>query len=488
MRGQYPRNMHKNLIGGEWVDAASGNTFAVTNPANDQVIALVPDSGPDDMRAAIAAATAAFPGWRATTADDRAAILRRFHGLIMEHQESLAALITAEHGKPIAEARGEVAYGAGFILWAAEEARRIYGDIIAASSPDKRILVNRQPIGVTGAITPWNFPLAMLTRKTGPALAAGCVQIVKPAEQTPLTTLRLGELATEAGLPPGVLNIVTADTASTPGVGAALFADPAVRKVSFTGSTEVGRILMHQAADNIVRLSLELGGHAPFVVFDDADLEVAVAGALTAKFRNAGQTCVAANRFYVQRNVHDEFVSMLTAKVADMRVGIGTAAGVVVGPLIDDAAVDKVQTHVSDAIAHGASLVHGGSLVDAGPGTAPRFFAPTVLTGVTPKMLVSNEETFGPVVAISVFDTEPEVVSLANDTPYGLAAYVFTRDAARAFRVSEALDYGIVGINDGLPSTPQAPFGGMKWSGLGREGGKYVMDDYLETKYISWKI
>lgn len=477
------------LINGQWTDASRGRRFSVRNPATDEIIAEVPDGGVEETQHAIAAAAAALPAWRALPALDRARPLRRLADFMLRDQQRLAGLMTAEQGKPLPEARGEIAYAASFIDWAAEEAKRIYGETIPASTADKRILVLKQPVGVCAAITPWNFPAAMITRKLGPALAVGCTMVVKPAEQTPLSALALGELALEAGIPAGVVNIVTGDAAA---IGGELLSNPTIRKVSFTGSTEVGKLLMQQAAANVTRLSLELGGHAPFIVFDDADLDAAVAGAVANKFRNGGQTCVCANRFFIHERVHDEFLARFKAAVEKLKVGLGTDESVQIGPLIDDRAVEKVQAHVEDALHHGAMLTTGGKLLarqhPSGGGLANRFFAPTILDRCSQRMLVFREETFGPVAPIRSFRDEREVIEMANDSPYGLAAYFFTRDAARLMRVAEALEYGVVGGNDALPSTAQAPFGGMKQSGFGREGGRYAMDEYLEIKYLSWKL
>jgi succinate-semialdehyde dehydrogenase/glutarate-semialdehyde dehydrogenase len=480
-----PRSLEtRNLIAGEWLEADRGGTLEVTNPANDQVIARVPDCGAAETRRAIAAASAAFPEWRDRPAVERSRLLRRLADLMTAHQERLARLLTSEQGKPLAEARGEIAYAASFIEWAAEEAKRVCGDIIPASVADKRLLVLRQPVGVAAAITPWNFPTAMIARKLGPALAAGCTLVAKPAEETPLSALALGELILEAGFPAGTVNIVTGDAEA---IGEELLSNPLVRKLSFTGSTEVGQLLMRKAARNLTRLSLELGGHAPFIVFDDADVEAAIAGALATKFRNMGQTCICANRFYVQEGVYDGFVAGMQRAVQKMKIGPGSDEGVQVGPLINDAAVAKVQQHVEDAVAHGAALRTGGRLRPIN-GLAPRFFEPTILERVTPEMLVSREETFGPVAPVRRFRHDQEAVDWANDSPYGLAAYFYTRDASRLMRVAEGLEYGIVGANDGGPSTAQAPFGGMKRSGFGREGGRYVMDEYVQIKYVSWKL
>jgi succinate-semialdehyde dehydrogenase/glutarate-semialdehyde dehydrogenase len=474
-----------NLIGQEWRAAESGLTVPVTDPATDEVIADVPKGGAADARLAIEAARLALDEWRARPAAERSMLLRRLSDLMLARQEQLALLMTREQGKPLAEARGEILYAASFIEWAAEEAKRVYGDTIPASHRDKRILVVRQPVGVTAAITPWNFPSAMITRKLGPALAAGCTMVVKPATQTPLSAIAIGELALEAGIPPGVVNIVTGDARA---IGDELLSNPTVRKLSFTGSTEVGKVLMTKAAQNVTRLSLELGGHAPFLVFDDASLDAAVAGALATKFRNTGQTCICANRFFVQDGIYDAFVARLGEAARKIRVGRGTEDGVQLGPLIDDAALEKVEAHVDDARTKGAKVVTGGAPADAGPGLSRRFYQPTVIDGFTDAMLISHEETFGPVAPVRRFRDEAEAIELANRSIYGLAAYFYTQDASRLMRVAEALEYGVIGANDGLPSTAQAPFGGMKQSGIGREGGKYVMDEYLEVKYISWGL
>jgi len=473
------------LIGPDWRASSSGQELDVVDPATDEVIASVPRGGQPDARAAIEAASAALPDWRARPALERGRLLRRVADLMMSRQDALAELMTREQGKPLAEARGEIAYAASFIEWAGEEAKRVYGDLIPASRPNQRILVLRQPVGVTAAITPWNFPAAMITRKLGPALAAGCTMVVKPASQTPLSALAIGELALEAGIPPGVVNIVTGDARA---IGDELLSNPTVRKVSFTGSTEVGKVLMAKAAHNVTRLSLELGGHAPFLVFDDADVEAAVRGAMATKFRNTGQTCICANRFFVQDGIYDTFLAGLRTAVEQMKVGRGIDEGVQVGPLIDDAAVTKVAEHVDDAASKGARVVTGGSLADLGPGLSRRFFKPTILDGFTDEMLISHEETFGPVAPLRRFRHDDEAIELANRSIYGLAAYFYTRDASRLMRVAEGLDYGVIGANDGAPSTAQAPFGGMKQSGIGREGGKYVMDEYVEIKYVSWGL
>lgn len=474
-----------NLIAGSWSRADDGRELEVRDPATGEVIATVPRCGAPEARRAIDGADRALPAWRSTTAQARAKVLRSFADAMMRDQERLARILTAEQGKPLAEARGEIAYAASFVEWAGEEAKRVYGETIPASFPDKRILVLRQAVGVTAAITPWNFPAAMITRKLGPALACGCPMVIKPAEQTPLTAIALAELAVHAGAPEGVVSVVTGDPAP---IGDAIMDDQRVRKVSFTGSTEVGKLLMGKAARNVTRLSLELGGHAPFIVFQDADLESAAAGLVASKFRNAGQTCVCANRVLVHESVVDPFTRILSRLVDGLRVGRGTEEGVAIGPLIDDAAMEKVERHVSDAVSRGARVVCGGRRARPSGDLADRFYAPTVLTGVTSDMLVCREETFGPIAPVRSFTTESEAVALANDTRFGLAAYFYTRDASRLMRVAEALEYGIVGANDGAPSTAQAPFGGMKESGFGREGGRYAMEAYLETKYISWKL
>ncbi|GJM18053.1 MAG: NAD-dependent succinate-semialdehyde dehydrogenase [Phycisphaeraceae bacterium] len=473
-----------NLIDGAWVGASDGATLRVTNPARDEVIAEVASVGAAETRSAIDAAWRARESWAAKTAGERGGLLSALAGLMRRDTDRLAALMTAEQGKPLAEARGEIAYAASFLSWAAEEGKRLTGDIIPASAPDKRILVLRQPVGVTGIITPWNFPAAMITRKLGPALAAGCTVVIKPAELTPLSALAIGELACEAGIPDGVVNIVTGDAAT---IGDALFDDDRVRKLSFTGSTRVGQLLMSKASEHLLRLSLELGGHAPFLVFDDADVGKAVAAAVACKFRNAGQTCICANRFYVQDGVYDEFVAGFTEAVSKLTVGDGAHEGVDIGPLINDAAVEKVESHVEDARSHGATVPVGGDRVHP-KGLANRFYAPTLVEGMTPDMKLASEETFGPVAPVARFTAEREAIELANASEYGLAAYYFTRDASRLMRVAEALEYGIVGANDGGPSTAQAPFGGVKHSGFGREGGKYAMDEYTEIKYVSWQL
>jgi succinate-semialdehyde dehydrogenase/glutarate-semialdehyde dehydrogenase len=470
---------------GAFRDPAKARKFVVRNPASGSVVAQVSECEATDVDAAVSAAATAFPGWRALTALERARLLRRLAELMARDAERLADICSQECGKPLAEARTEVAYAASFLEWFAEEGRRVYGESIPASDPGKRLLVLKRPCGVAAAITPWNFPLAMVTRKMGPALAAGCTQVVKPAEQTPLSALAIAELSVEAGLPAGVLNVVPGTDAAA--IASVFFERPEVRHVSFTGSTEVGRLLIRQSADRVVRVSLELGGHAPFIVFDDADVDAAVAGAIASKFRNAGQTCVCANRFLVQRGIHDVFVERMATAVSALKVGDGRAPGTQIGPLIDDAGLAKAEAHVADAVARGARAVTGGKRA-AVPGCADRFLQPTLLVGVTPEMRCFREETFGPVAPVSSFDTEAEALRLANDTPYGLAAYVWTRDGARIMRMSESLEYGIVGVNDALPAVAQAPFGGVKQSGLGREGGRQGIEEYLDLRYVSWRI
>lgn len=474
----------RNLINGEWMPALSQRAIDVANPATGEIVASVPDVGALGATQAIDAAAAAQGFWSATPAAKRGELLVELSRLMKRDADRLARLMTTEQGKPLSESRGEIAYAASFLDWAAEEGKRLNGDIVPASSADKRILVLRQPVGVAAIITPWNFPAAMITRKLGPALACGCTTVIKPAEETPLSALAIGELACEAGIPRGVVNIITGSPAE---IGDALFADDRVRKLSFTGSTEVGRMLMSKASKNLLRLSLELGGHAPFIVFDDADLDVAVAAAVACKFRNAGQTCICANRFYVQAGIAEAFTARFADAVRTLAVGNGLNDGVDIGPLINDSAVEKVETHVDDARTKGGSVLVGGERV-AVDGLADRFYAPTLISGMTPEMLVSREETFGPVAPVAVFRDEAEVIELANASEYGLAAYFFTRDAARLMRVAEALEYGIIGANDGAPSTAQAPFGGMKHSGFGREGGSYAMHEYTELKYVSWRL
>ncbi|MBB3266188.1 succinate-semialdehyde dehydrogenase/glutarate-semialdehyde dehydrogenase [Azospirillum sp. OGB3] len=465
-------------VNGAWRDAFSGKTFAVTNPATGEELAQVADVGAEETRQAINAADAALPAWRAKTAKERAAILRRWFELIMAAQEDLAVLMTLEQGKPLAEARGEVAYGASFIEWFAEEGKRVYGDVIPSFADNKRIVVLKEPIGVVAAITPWNFPNAMITRKVGPALAAGCTIVVKPAEDTPLSALALAELAERAGVPAGVFNIVTGSDPVA--IGGELTASPIVRKLSFTGSTEVGKILMRQSADTVKKVSLELGGNAPFIVFDDADLDEAVKGALASKYRNSGQTCVCANRLLVQAGVYDAFAAKLAEAVKQIRVGNGMEAGVTQGPMINGQAVEKVEELMGDALAKGAKVALGGKRHAMG-GT---FFEPTILTGVTTEMRVAREEIFGPVAPLFKFETEADAIRMANDTEFGLAAYFYSRDIGRVWRVAEQLEYGMVGINEGILSTEVAPFGGIKQSGIGREGSKYGVEDFLEIKYL----
>ena len=464
-------------IDGQWLDARAGGSKPVTNPANGAVLGTVPFMGADETRAAIEAAAAAFPVWAARTAKDRATLLRRWHDLMLANADDLATLMTAEQGKPLAEARGEITYAASFIEWFAEEAKRVYGDVIPGHQPDKRIFVLRQPVGVVAAITPWNFPSAMITRKAGPALAAGCTFVCKPAMQTPYSALAMAELAHRAGIPPGVFNVVTG---SATAIGGEMTSNPIVRKVTFTGSTEIGKQLMQQCAGTLKKLSLELGGNAPFIVFDDADLDLAVQGAIASKYRNTGQTCVCANRLLVQEGVYDAFVAKLIEAVRKLRIGDGLQGATEQGPLIDAKAVAKVEEHVADALAKGGKVVLGGKRHALG-GT---FFEPTIITGVQPSMMVAREETFGPVAPIFSFKDEKEAVRMANDTEFGLASYFYTRDLARSLRVAEALEYGIVGLNTGIISTEVAPFGGVKESGFGREGSKYGILDYTELKYL----
>ncbi|MEY3982414.1 MAG: hypothetical protein RLZZ281_1283 [Pseudomonadota bacterium] len=469
------------LINGQWVSARSGRRFAVTNPATGETIAEVANMGADDTLAAVAAAHEALPAWRAVTSKERSARLKKWNDLILANADALAALMTAEQGKPLAEAKGEVLYGASFVEWFAEEAKRVYGDVIPSPIAGRRLLVFKEPIGVAAAITPWNFPLAMITRKCAPAIAAGCTVVVKPAEATPLTALALADLALQAGFPAGVFNVVVGDGPAAPEIGKVLCEDTRVRKVSFTGSTEVGRILLRQSADTVKKLSLELGGNAPFIVFDDADVDAAVEGAIASKYRNAGQTCVCANRIYVQDGIYDLFAQKLAEKVGQLRVGPGTQSGVQIGPLIEPAALEKVKTHVSDALAGGAKVLVGGKSHALGG----LFFEPTVMTEVKSSMLVSREETFGPVAPLFRFKTEQEVIGLANNTEFGLASYFFSRDIGRVFRVAEALESGMVAVNTGNFSNEVAPFGGVKQSGLGREGSKYGIEEYLEIKFVT---
>ncbi|MEI7759915.1 MAG: NAD-dependent succinate-semialdehyde dehydrogenase [Thermoleophilia bacterium] len=470
------------LIGGEWVEASSGKRFDVTDPGTGELVGSVPDAGETDVRAAIDAAAAALEGWKALPALHRARILRRAADLIRERRDMIALVMTSEQGKPLAEAAGEVEYAASFFEWFAGEAERVYGQIVPPMNPANRVLVLRQPVGVTAAITPWNFPAAMMTRKLGPAMAAGCTSIVKPASATPLTAALILGAIEDAGTPPGVVNLITSRSAGM--VAQELFSDRRVRKISFTGSTEVGKDLIRASADQVKRLSLELGGHAPYLIFDDADLDEAVDGLIASKFRNAGQTCVCANRTYVQSGVYDAVVAKLAARVTKMVVGHGIRDDVTIGPLIDGRAVDKADEHVRDAVAKGARLVVGGERLDSGEHAGGSFYTPTVLEGVTPEMLISTEETFGPVAGITRFETEEEAIRVANDTVYGLAAYFHTRDYARLLRVAEKLEYGIVGANSGIISAANAPFGGVKESGYGREGGAVGIDEYVDVKYV----
>lgn len=463
------------LVNGKWVDARSGNTIDVTNPATGELVARVPTLSAEEVEEAIVHADAAFKPWAKRPAKERSAILRKWFDLMVEHADDLAVILTSEQGKPLNEARGEILYAASFIEWFAEEAKRVYGDTIPAPQADKRITVIRQPVGVTAAITPWNFPAAMITRKAAPALAAGCTMIVRPADLTPLTALALGVLAERAGMPAGVLQVVTGPSRI---IGKVLTDSDVVRKLSFTGSTEVGRVLMEQSAATIKRLSLELGGNAPFIVFDDADLDAAVEGAMIAKFRNAGQTCVCANRIFVQRGVYEAFTEKLAARVAALKVGNGMEPGVEIGPLIEEKGVQKVLSHIEDAIAKGAQLRVGGKRLEG------LMLQPGILTAVTTDMAITHEETFGPLAPLYAFDSEDEAIAMANDTIFGLAAYFYTRDHARMVRVSEALEYGMVGHNTGLISNEMSPFGGVKQSGLGREGSKYGIEEYLEMKYV----
>ncbi|MFJ2983997.1 MULTISPECIES: NADP-dependent succinate-semialdehyde dehydrogenase [unclassified Pseudomonas] len=463
------------FINGEWLDADNGQTINVTNPATGEVIGTVPKMGTAETRRAIEAADKALPAWRALTAKERSNKLRRWFELMIENQDDLARLMTTEQGKPLAEAKGEIAYAASFIEWFAEEAKRVYGDTIPGHQPDKRLIVIKQPIGVTAAITPWNFPAAMITRKAGPALAAGCTMVLKPASQTPYSALALVELATRAGIPAGVLSVVTGSAGE---VGGELTGNSLVRKLSFTGSTEIGRQLMQECAKDIKKVSLELGGNAPFIVFDDADLDKAVEGAIISKYRNNGQTCVCANRIYVQDGVYDAFAEKLAAAVAKLKIGNGLEDGTTTGPLIDGKAVAKVQEHIEDAVSKGAKVLSGGKVIEG------NFFEPTILVDVPKTAAVAKEETFGPLAPLFRFKDEAEVIAMSNDTEFGLASYFYARDMSRVFRVAEALEYGMVGINTGLISNEVAPFGGIKASGLGREGSKYGIEDYLEIKYL----
>ncbi|WGS44606.1 NADP-dependent succinate-semialdehyde dehydrogenase [Burkholderia sp. JSH-S8] len=464
-------------VNGAWQGAASGETFEVRNPATGGLVGVVPAMGAAETRQAIDAANAAWPAWRKKTAKERAAILRKWHDLMMEHADDLALILTTEQGKSLAEAKGEIGYAASFLEWFAEEGKRVYGDTIPTPASDKRIVVTKEPVGVCAAITPWNFPAAMITRKVGPALAAGCPIVVKPAEATPFSALAMAVLAERAGVPAGVFSVVTGDPKA---IGGELTSSPIVRKLSFTGSTPVGRLLMAQCAPTVKKVSLELGGNAPFIVFDDADLDAAVQGAIASKYRNSGQTCVCTNRFYVHEAVYDQFAQKLAAAVGQLKVGRGTEPGVTQGPLINEAAVLKVEAHIEDALAKGATVVTGGKRHALGHG----FFEPTVLTGVTPAMKVAKDETFGPLAPLFKFSSDDEVIQLANDTEFGLAAYFYSRDIGRVWKVAEALEYGMVGVNTGLISNEVAPFGGVKQSGLGREGSHYGIDDYVVIKYL----
>ena len=464
-------------IDGRWVGADSGETVTISNPATGEPIAVVPNMGASETRRAIEAAHAAFGAWRQRSGKDRANLLRRWFDLMMANQDDLALILTSEQGKPLAEAKGEIAYGASFIEWFGEEAKRVYGETIPATTTDKRVHVTREPVGVCAAITPWNFPTAMITRKAGPALASGCTMVLKPALQTPLSALALAVLAERAGSPKGVFNVVTGDAVA---IGSEMTSNPIVRKLTFTGSTKTGKLLMKQCAETVKKVSMELGGNAPFIVFDDADLDAAVAGAMASKYRASGQTCVCANRILVQDGVYEAFAAKLTKRVADLVVGGGFDEGVEQGPLIDENAVRKVEGHIADALAKGAVVLTGGKRHRLGR----TFFEPTVLAGALPSMMLAREETFGPVAPLFRFKTEAEAIQMANDTEFGLAAYFYARDVGRVFRVSEALEYGIVGVNTGIISTEVAPFGGMKESGIGREGSKHGIDEFLEMKYV----
>jgi succinate-semialdehyde dehydrogenase/glutarate-semialdehyde dehydrogenase len=472
-------------INGEWREAASGKTMEVTNPATGEVVATVAKGGADDAQAAIDAAQAAFASWSRLTAKERSAYLRKTADILRSRTEEIAKLITREMGKPLAEARGEIGLAIDYLDWYAEEAKRIYGDTIPASAPNKRLIVLRQPVGVVGAITPWNFPIAMITRKLAPALAAGCTILLKAASATPLAAIEVFKALHEAGVPKGVANLVNGSASEVVG---AMMASPVVRKITFTGSTEVGKDLVRQAADTMKKVSMELGGHAPFLVFEDADLEKAAEGAIASKFRNAGQTCVCTNRIYVQKSVADRFAAIMAEKMKQLVVGNGLENGVTVGPMIDEAALKKAQEHVDDALAKGATILCGGTRLVKGEYAKGTFFAPTVLANATHEMKIAYEETFGPVAPIFTFETEEEAIANANNTAFGLASYIFTRDGSRMFRVAERLDYGIVGINDAMPTVAQAPFGGVKESGVGREGGKYGIEDYLDYKFLSLQL
>ncbi|MDQ1850609.1 NAD-dependent succinate-semialdehyde dehydrogenase [Gemmobacter fulvus] len=465
------------FVGGEWIPADDGKMLDVTDPASGKIIGRVPDMGAAETQRAIVAAEAALPAWRALAAKERSAVLKRWHALVMDHQEVLAAIMTAEQGKPLAEARGEIAYGASFIEWFAEEAKRVYGDTIPAPRADQRIIVQKHPVGVCGLIIPWNFPSALFHRKVAAALAAGCTVVLKPSEFTPFCAIALAELGRRAGVPAGVLNVVTG---MPTGIGRAMMESSAVRKISFTGSTRVGKLLLEQASQTVKKMSLELGGNAPLIVFDDADVKTAVAACMNSKFRNAGQTCVCANRIFVQDGIYDAFSRALTEAVEKLRVGPGDQSDVTIGPLINDAAVAKVERHIADALAKGATVVTGGQRHALGG----RYFTPTILRDATAEMELAHDETFGPVAPLFRFKTEAEAIAKANDTQYGLAAYVFTRDIDRMFRLTEALETGMIGVNEGLISNEVAPFGGIKESGLGREGSYHGIEEYLETKYL----
>lgn len=476
--------INKAYINGGWVSAQSGKCYEIINPANGELLAHVPSMNGTDTELAIAAANAALPEWKKRTAKDRSQVLRRWFDLIMQNQDALAEIMTLEQGKPLAEAKGEIAYAASFVEWFAEEAKRIDGDILPGHQPDKRIMVLKQPVGVVAAITPWNFPSAMITRKAAPALAAGCTMVLKPAPQTPLSALALVKLAEQAGIPAGVFNVVTADVDDARQVGDVLTASPIVRKLSFTGSTGVGIHLMQACAPTLKKLSLELGGNAPFIVFDDADLDAAVEGAIISKYRNAGQTCVCANRIYVQSSVYDAFAEKFSVAVQKLKVGSGLESGITIGPLIDQKAVDKVESHLKDALEKGGTLLLGGKRHALGAS----FFEPTIITGATKDMRIAKEETFGPLAPLFKFEDEAEVIELANDTEFGLAAYFYARDLSRVWHVAEELEYGMVGINTGVISTEVAPFGGIKSSGLGREGSRHGIDEYLEMKYLCLSV
>jgi len=467
----------RSLIGGQWLEAASGCTLEVTNPANGEHVATLASVGTVETEQAIKAAEKALQHWRARTAKERSHLLRAWHDLLMANQEDLAQLMTAEQGKPLAESRGEIAYAASFLEWFAEEAKRIYGDVIPTYQSDRRILVFKEPVGVCAAITPWNFPAAMITRKAGPALAAGCTIIIKPASETPLTALAMAKLAVEAGIPDGVINVLVGPARE---IAETLTASPVVRKLTFTGSTPIGKLLMRACADTMKKVSLELGGNAPFIVFDDADVDAAVEGALMSKFRNVGQTCVCANRIYVQAGVYDEFTRKFAGRVAQMQVGEGTEPGVEQGPMINAAAIDKVEEHIQDALTKGGRLLLGGSRHEKGG----NFFQPTVIADASQHMLVAHEETFGPLAPVFRFETEQDVIAMANDTEFGLASYFYSRDIGRIWRMAEALESGLVGVNAGVIATEVAPFGGYKESGVGREGSKYGIEDYIHTKYV----